>query len=111
MVVASSGGERLGPVEVHSGSLDQPGRDLDAIDTGLPNWRPGLIGLRAALSRLLPTWRADSVGRCNSLREYIRRRPVAECLAGPGVEFARNRIQLSLGVAGEVGPLRQILAQ
>ena len=28
---------------------------------------------------------ANSIGRCNSFREYIRRRPVAECLAGPRV--------------------------
>ena len=54
---------------------------------------------------------ANSIGRCNSFREYIRRRPIAKCLAGPRVELARNRIQLGLGVAGEVGPLRQILAQ
>ena len=39
------------------------------------------------------------------------RRPIAECPAGPGVALARNRIQLRLGVAGEVSPLRQVLAQ
>ena len=61
--------------------------------------------------RLLLSSRADSTGRCNSLREYIRRRAIAQCLARPGVELAGNRIQLRLGVAGEVGPLRQILAQ
>ena len=54
---------------------------------------------------------ADSTGRCNGFREYIRRRPIAKCLTGPRVELARNRIQLRLGVASEVGPLRQILAQ
>ena len=73
---------------------------------------PNLMAIRlGGHGDLADTDAADSIGRCNSLREYIRRRPVAERLAGPGVEFARNRIQLSLGVAGEVGPLRQILAQ
>ena len=54
---------------------------------------------------------ANSIGRCNSFREYIGRCPIAECLARPRIELARNRIQLRLGIAGEVGPLRQILAQ
>ena len=60
---------------------------------------------------LLLRSRAISTCWCNSFREYIRRRPLAEGLAGPGVELARNGIQLRLGVAGEVGPLRQILPQ
>ena len=34
-----------------------------------------------------------------------------ERLAGPGVEFSRNRLKLDLGVTGEAGPLRQRLAQ
>ena len=29
---------------------------------------------------------ANSIGRCNGFREYICRRPVAECLAGSRVE-------------------------
>ncbi len=53
---------------------------------------------------------SHSTGRCNGFREYICRRPIAECLAGSCVELARNPIQLRLGVAGEVGPFRQILA-
>ena len=47
---------------------------------------------------LLPS-RSHSTGRCNSFREYICRRPIAECLGGSCVELARNPIQLRLGVA------------
>ena len=48
------------------------------------------------------TWTSHSTGRCNGFREYICRRPIAECLAWPGIELARDPIQLSLCVAGEV---------
>ena len=37
--------------------------------------------------------------------------PITKCLARSGVEPQGNRIELSLRVAGEVGPPRQILAQ
>ena len=42
--------------------------------------------------------------RCNSVREYICWYPIAECLAWPRIELARDPIQLSLCVAGEVDP-------
>ena len=45
---------------------------------------------------LLNTAASHSTGRCNGLREYIGRRPIAECLAWPRIEFARDPIQLSL---------------
>ena len=77
--VASSGGERLGPVEVHSGSLDQLGRDLEAIDTGLPNWRPGLILLRASSTR--DSARHSATGR----RQIYSRKPLHR-----PIEFARQ---------------------
>ena len=54
---------------------------------------------------------ADSTGRCNSLRECNRRRPITKCLTWSGVQPQGNRIELSLRVAGEVGSPRQILAQ
>ena len=44
---------------------------------------------------------ADSTGQSNGFRYCNRRRPISQCLSGPGVEFACNRIQLRLGVAGE----------
>ena len=54
---------------------------------------------------------ADSTGQCNSVSEYIRRGSIAECLAWPRVERACDLVELGLGVAGKVGPLRQVLAE
>jgi hypothetical protein len=52
----------------------------------------------------------DSTGRCNSRRKLFRRGRNAKGLSRPRVESARDAIEVSLRKAGQVGSLRQVLA-
>jgi transposase len=53
---------------------------------------------------------AGSTGQRNSDCQLISRSEIAERLAGSGVELQRDRVELGLCVAGQVGPFREILA-
>jgi transposase len=54
---------------------------------------------------------AGSTGQRNSDCQLISGGEVFERLAGSGVELQRDRIELCLCVARQVGPFREILAQ
>ncbi len=65
-------------------------------------WRDGsprvidhLVGLRHEPGSVY-TAASHSTGRSNGFREYICRRPIAECLAWPRIELAADPMQLSL---------------
>lgn len=49
---------------------------------------------------------ADSIGGCNGGVEFISGGAVVEGLAGSGVEFARDGVEIVLGVSGQVGAFR-----
>ena len=82
-----------------------------------PKWFPGAATQAAidAIASFMIQWSCERLPiqpvDATVSASISGRRPIAECLAGPGVALARNRIQLRLGVAGEVSPLRQVLAQ
>lgn len=50
-----------------------------------------------------------SRGRCNGCYEFINRRGVSEGLAWSGVEAERDRVEVVLGVPGQVGAFGEIL--
>jgi transposase len=54
---------------------------------------------------------AGSTGQRNSDCQLISGGEIVERLAGSGVELQRDRIELCLCVARQVGPFREILAQ
>ena len=68
------------------------------------------LAINASGTVRLKTTAADSTGRCNSFREYIGWRPVAECLARPGVEAQRDCIEVLLRVDRQVRTPREVLS-
>ena len=53
----------------------------------------------------------ESTGECNGRVEDLGGGAEVERLARAGVEPPRDRVELPLGVAPEVGPLRKVLPQ
>ena len=132
----NSSNKRFALVLDEGKSVTAAARELDLFASALGNWvkqaqadrskgrtglttaeREELMRLRKAVRiaeeerDILTKATADSRRRCNAGRQSISRRVVIQRLARAHVKSARDRVEIRLGVGGEVSAVREILPQ